>query len=364
VSSTAPWAIEPGAEQEPRVTIWSKLEQLPEPAGASRSGPSSHRKTEFNQTLTPTKIMSSPKVYFGVDVAKASLLLAGPGLQHQLPNNAEGHRQLLALTPAHSHFILESTGGYERDLVLALHAKGRALSVINPRQARDFARAKGRRAKTDPIDALELADYGAKLTPAADLPPSATQQNLWEFSSRRVQLIEARTAELNRLGHLALKKLRTQAETLIRQLDRQIEQLDRWIAELIAADAALQAKAERLQQVQGVGAVTAATILAHVPELGSMNRRQTAHLFGLAPFNADSGQLQGRRHIAGGRAIPRSALYMAAMAAIVHNRHLKDFYHHLLHAGKLKKVALTAVMRKLACLLNHLLKNPDFALAD
>jgi transposase len=308
--------------------------------------------------------MSSQKVYYGVDVAKASLVLAGPGLQHPFPNNAEGHCQLLALTPAHSHFIIESTGGYERDLVLALHAKGRALSVINPRQARDFARAKGRRAKTDPIDALELADYGAKLTPAADVPASASQRQLWEFSSRRVQLIEARTAELNRLEHLSLKKLRTQAETLIRQFDRQIAQLDRWIAELIAADPALQAKAERLQQLQGVGAVTAAILLAHVPELGSMNRRQTAHLFGLAPFNADSGQLHGRRHIAGGRAIPRSALYMAAMVAIVHNRHLKDFYQHLLQAGKLKKVALTAVMRKLACLLNHLLKNPDFALAD
>jgi transposase len=308
--------------------------------------------------------MSSPKVYYGVDVAKASLVLAAPGLCHQIPNTAEGHRQLLTLTPPHSHFIIEATGGYERDLVLALHASGRALSVINPRQTRDFARAKGRRAKTDPIDALELADYGAKLTPLPDVPPSATQQKLWALSSRRVQLIAARTAELNRLEHLTLKKLRTQAQTLIRQFDRQIDQLDRWIAELITADPALQAKAERLQLVEGVGAVTAATLLAHVPELGSMNRRQTAHLFGLAPFNSDSGQLQGSRHIAGGRAIPRSALYMAAMAAIVHNRHLKDFYHHLLQAGKLKKIALTAVMRKLACLLNHLLKNPDFTLAN
>jgi transposase len=308
--------------------------------------------------------MSSPKVYYGVDVAKASLVLAAPGLCHHLPNTAEGHRQLLALTCAHGHFIIESTGGYERALVQALHGKNRALSVINPRQARDFARAKGRRAKTDPIDALELADYGAKLTPAADAPPSASQEQLWELSSRRVQLIEARTAELNRLDHLALKKLRTQAETLIRQFDRQIEKLDQWIAQLIAADPALQAKAERLQLVEGIGAVTAATLLAHVPELGTMNRRQTAHLFGLAPFNADSGQIHGQRHIAGGRAIPRSALYMAAMVSIVHNRHLKDFYQHLLHAGKLKKVALTAVMRKLACLLNHLLKNPNFLLAE
>jgi transposase len=308
--------------------------------------------------------MSSPKVYCGVDVAKASLVLAAPGVRHQIPNTAEGHRQLLALTPAPSHFIIEATGGYERALVLALHASGRALSVVNPRQTRAFARAKGRRAKTDPIDALELADYGAKFTPAADVPPSASQQKLWELSSRRVQLVAARTVELNRLDHLGLKKLRTQAQTLIRQLSRQIAQLDQWIAELIAADSALQAKAERLQQVQGVGAVTAATLLAHVPELGSLSRRQAAHLFGLAPFNSDSGQAQGRRQIAGGRAVPRSALYMTAMVAIVHNRHLKDFYQHLLHTGKLKKVALIAVMRKLACLLNHLLKNPHFALAD
>jgi transposase len=308
--------------------------------------------------------MSSIKVYYGIDVAKATLVLAKPGLQRQFPNTPAGYREILALTPAHSHFIIESTGGYERDLVLALHAKGRALSVINPRQARDFARSKGRRAKTDPIDALELADFGLKLTPAADAPPSATQRTLWELSSRRAQLVEARTAELNRLHHLALKKLLTQAQALIRQFDRQIQQIDDWIAELIAADPDLHAKAERLQQIQGVGAVTAATLLAHVPELGSMNRAQAAHLFGLAPFNSDSGQIHAPRHIAGGRAIPRSALYMSALSAIVHNRHLKDFYHRLLQAGKLKKVALTAVMRKLACLLNHLLKNPDFILAD
>lgn len=307
--------------------------------------------------------MSSPKVYFGIDVAKATLVLAKPGLQRQLPNTPAGHRQILELTPAHSHFIIESTGGYERDLVLWLHAQGRALSVINPRQARDFARSKGRRAKTDPIDALELADFGLKLTPAADRPPSAAQRTLLELSSRRGQLVEARTAELNRLPHLTLKKLITQARALIRQFDRQIQQLDDWIGQLIAADADLQAKADRLQQVQGVGPVTAATLLAHVPELGSLNRGQAAHLFGLAPFNSDSGQIHAPRHIAGGRAAPRSALYMSAMVAIVHNRHLKDFYARLLQAGKLKKVALTAVMRKLACLLNHLLKYPHFILA-
>ena len=174
--------------------------------------------------------MTSSKVYYGIDVAKASLVLAAPGCSHAIPNTAAGHRQVLALTAAASHLIIESTGGYERALVLALHTAGRALSVINPRQARDFARAKGRRAKSDPIDALELADYGAKLTPAADVPPSATQQKLWALSSRRVQLIEARTAELNRQEHLGLKKLRTQAQTLIRTLTRQIAQLDQWIA--------------------------------------------------------------------------------------------------------------------------------------
>lgn len=308
--------------------------------------------------------MSMSKVYFGVDVAKASFVLAAPGLCHQLPNTAAGHRQLLALTPVHAHFIIESTGGYERALALALHAAGRWVSVINPRQARDFARAKGRRAKSDPIDALELADYGAKLTPAPDLPPSASQQRLWELSSRRAQLLTARTAELNRQDHLTLKELRTQARALLRTLSRQIARLDQWIAETIAADPLLQAKAQRLQQIQGVGPLVAATVLAHVPELGHLNRRQAAHLFGLAPFNRDSGQAHGQRHIAGGRAAPRCVLYMAAMVAIVHNRHLKAFYHHLLQAGKLKIVALTAVMRKLACLLNHLLKYPNFTLAN
>ncbi len=364
MSSCASRAFEPGAEPEPRVTIWSKLEQLPEPAGALKPPAELALQDRVQPNLTSDQIMSSSKVYFGIDVAKASFVLAAPGVSHQLPNTPAGYRRVLALTPTQAHFILESTGGYERDLALALHAAGRALSVINPRQARDFARAKGRRAKSDPIDALELADDGAKLTPRADLPPSPAQQRLWELSSRRAQLVAARTAELNRQDHLRLKPLQTQARALLRTLDRQIEQLDQWIAETLAADPLLHAKAQRLQQVQGVGPVVAATVLAHVPELGSLNRRQAAHLFGLAPFNRDSGQLHGPRQIAGGRAAPRAVLYMAAMAAILHNRHLKAFYHHLLQAGKLKLVALTAVMRKLACLLNHLLKNPHFTLAN
>lgn len=307
--------------------------------------------------------MSSLKVYCGIDVAKATLVFAAPKVCQQVPNTPAGHRQILALTPAHSHYIIEATGGYERALVQALHAAGRRLSVVNPRQARCFVHAKGRRAKSDALDARELADYGAKFNPPPQAPVSVAQQKLGELSSRRVQLIAARTAELNRQAHLALKALQTQARALRRQLDRQIAQIDLWIAELLAAHPDLQARAQRLQQVQGVGPVVAATVLAHVPELGSLNRAQAAHLFGLAPFNADSGQFHGRRHIAGGRAIPRCALYMAALSAIVHNRHLKAFYQRLLASGKLKKVALVAVMRKLACLLNHLLKNPHFVLA-
>lgn len=308
--------------------------------------------------------MIPSKVHYGVDVAKATLVLAGPGRYHELPNTPGGHRALLALVPAGAHLILEATGGYERALALALHGAGRALSVINPRQARDFARAKGRRAKSDPIDAAELADYGAKLEPAADTPPSAAQQALWELASRRAQLVAARTAELNRADHLSLKKLRTQARSLLRVLARQIAQLDALIAAALALDPALAARARRLQEVQGVGPTVAAILLAHVPELGTLSRREAAHLLGLAPFDRDSGQQKGARHIAGGRAAPRSALYMAAMVAIVHNRFFKAFYQRLLTAGKLKKVALIAVMRKLACLLNHLLKNPHFALAE
>lgn len=317
-----------------------------------------------NQTHHALKTMTPSKVHYGVDVAKATLVLAGPGLHHELPNTAAGHRALLALLPAGAHLILEATGGYERALALALHQAGRTLSVINPRQARDFARAKGRRAKSDPIDAVELADYGAKLDPSADAPPSAAQQALWELASRRAQLVAARTAELNRQDHLTSKKLCTQARALLRLLARQIAQLDAWIAAALAADELLRTKAARLQEVTGIGPVVAATVLAHVPELGTLSRREAAHLFGLAPFDRDSGQKKGARHIAGGRAAPRSALYMAAMVAIVHNRFFKTFYQRLLTAGKLKKVALIAVMRKLACLLNHLLKNPNFALAE
>lgn len=308
--------------------------------------------------------MSTSQVHYGVDVAKATLLLAGPGLRRELPNTPAGHRQLLALVPAHAHLIIEATGGYERALALALHGAGRTLSVINPAQARHCASARGRRAKSDPLDAEGLADFGARFDPPADAPPSPAQQALWELAGRRSQLIATRTAEINRYEHLTLKKLRTAARGLLRTLEAHLAAIDEQIAATIAANAALAAKAQRLQQVKGIGPVVASTVLAHLPELGTLTRAQAAHLFGLAPFDRDSGQKKGPRHIAGGRAAPRSALYMAAMVAIVHNRFFKTFYQRLLAAGKPKKVALIAVMRKLACLLNHLLKNPDFTLAS
>ena len=308
--------------------------------------------------------MTHSKVYFGVDVAKATLQLCGPGLPGQpLPNTAAGHRALLKLLPANSHVVCEATGGYERAMVCALHQAGRLVSVINPQRTSAAARAAGQRAKSDPIDAAELADYGRRYEPAPTLPLSATQRTLQELVRRRTQLVELQTAETNQLEHLEDPRLCTQARRRLKRLAADLLAIAAWIAHTIKTDAALAAKAARLDAVEGFAATNIAVVLAEVPELGSIPEAQAAHLFGVAPFIRQSGCFKGQSHIGGGRAPARRALYMAALTAIVHNHRLRDLYQRLLARGKPTKVALVAVMRKLACLLNRLLRNPDFQLA-
>jgi len=305
-------------------------------------------------------------VYVGMDVAKATLDLQArtqPRAQsRQFANTSAGQRALVRWlqTLGPTRVVCEPTGGYERAAVEMLQAAGVAVSVVNARQVRDFARAQGRLAKTDRLDAAVLADYGVCLRPPARAALSRAQRQLAELVARRYQVQQLRTAEHNRLEQVSHPAVRRQLQRHVAALDRQLEQIEGWIAELVRADESLAQKVARLCLVVGVGRITAVVLLATLPELGTLNRRQAAALVGVAPFNRDSGSRRGHRLIAGGRAAARRALYMAGLVAAFSNARLRAFYQRLVAAGKAPKVALVAVMRKLIILLNHVLHDPTF----
>lgn len=301
----------------------------------------------------------SSKTYFGVDVCKASLVFSGGDESGQVANNALGQRRLLASLPAGAHLIIEASGGYEREFVAKAHAAGVALSVVNPRQVRDFARGVGRLAKSDPIDAGMLARFGAEVTPPADAVPTAAQLALQELVSARQQLVEERTVLLQQQPQHRIALVRRLDRARLKLLQTQIAQLEAAINCALQEEAALEQKVTRLQHADGVGFITAATCVALCPELGSLSKRQIAALVGVAPYDDDSGPRKGWRHIAGGRPRLRCALYMAALSAIRINPTLRRFYQQLRQRNKPPKVALIAVVRKLAILLNQSLKNPS-----
>ena len=306
---------------------------------------------------------SSPTpTYLGLDVSKHTLEIFGLRRgSPSLPNTPAGHRRLinrLNNLPGPFQVILEPTGGYERAVVAALHQATIPLSVINPRQARDFARAQGLLAKTDRLDARVLAQFGAAIRPAPNPPPSPSVEALVALVRRRDQLEQACRREANRLEHAVHPSVQASHRQLITQLQREIARLEAAIDQLVDHDDDLRGKVGRLEEVKGVGRRTAIGLLAELPELGTVNRKQIAALAGLAPINRDSGTLRGHRFIGGGRPAVRRRLYMAALVASRHNEPLRRFYARLLHAGKAKKCALTAVMRKLLITLNAILKTP------
>lgn len=310
-------------------------------------------------------------IYAGLDVAKATLQFHLCGVSYALHNTTKDHARILRLVAeaeaaarpgTRIQIVLEATGGYEAALVAALHAAQRPVSVIQPARARHFARARAEHAKTDPIDAEVLSAFGEALRPAPTPPPNAAQSHLGVLVGRRAQLIQTRVVELNRAEHYGDKLLRKQSRQHLALLDRQIAECERAIAAQLAADEAMAARAARVQQVPGIGPTVAAVLQAQMPELGTLTDGQAAALAGLAPYNRDSGPHQGLRYIRGGRATVRCALYMASLSTIRHDRILREFYQRLRAAGKVKMVALTAVMRKLVLLLNRLLAKPGFQL--
>jgi len=310
-------------------------------------------------------------IHVGVDVAKLTLQLDPTHLGlAQVDNTTAGLKPLLKAlgklqrkSKATVHLVCEATGGHERLLVEALHQAGIPISVLNAARARAFAKALGKEAKTDAIDALVLTSFGQQMKPAPTIPPTPQQRYLTSLVSRRTQLVDMLVMEKNRLPTHTEPEVLKLAKLTLKHLEAQIAKLEALIAEHTKSTQELQQRVERLCLMQGVGNVTATGLMATLPELGKLNRAQIAALAGVAPRNRDSGNYQGKRTIKGGRAPVRRYLYMAALTASRMNPKLKALYQRLIEKGKPTKVALTAVMRQLLCVLNSLLKNPNFSLA-
>jgi len=304
------------------------------------------------------------KTYIGIDISKLHLDISLNGKASQIPNTEKAIRALLKSLPEDAMLVCESSGGYESLLITLAHTLSRPIARINARQVRDFAKAKGLLAKTDKIDALLLVDFARTFHPQPLSLPDPLQQELSALVKHRSRLLRQITQNQNLAETLCDKKLLAIISKTIAFLQKQVGQLEALMAQKISASPCLSAKVSRLQQVQGIGALTASSLVALMPELGSMSDSQSAALAGLAPFNRDSGQFRGQRHISGGRSCVRCVLYMAALVASRHNPILKTLYLRLLANGKAKKLALTVLMRKLIVLANRLLKNPNFSLAS
>ncbi len=301
--------------------------------------------------------------YVGVDIAKSELVADLSGRSRSFPQTAQGYQDLLLALPIGAHIVCEATGGYERGLVAALHVKRMPVSVVLPRRVRSFAVAQGLLAKTDRIDAVLLSAYGRACEPRLHVEVPPKLQELSSLVRARQATVERMSLEDNYAEHLVGTLLVCHADQRKKLVRKQLDELDHAIEVLIASDPVLAKKCARLEQVNGVGRVTAWTMLSEMPELGTLAKGEAGALVGVAPHPNESGQRRGPRRIAGGRAAARRVLYMAAISASQHNAVLKAFYQRLRASGKGGKVALVAVMRKLVELFNLLLKNDAFLLA-
>ncbi len=301
----------------------------------------------------------SPLVFVGIDVSQVRLDIAvRPGTSFSITHDESAItalvQQLCALSP--TLIVLEATGGMEIPLTSALATAGLPVVVVNPRQVRDFAKASGRLAKTDALDAQVLAQFAEVMRPQPRPLPDAEARALAALLTRRRQLVEMLTAEKNRLLS-ASSPIRKRVRTHIVWLERELEHTNTDLAEAIRQSPVWREKGELLQSVPGVGPVLTSTLLASLPELGTLTHKQIAALVGVAPLNRDSGTLRGRRTVWGGRAQVRAVLYMGAIVAARFNPVIRVFYRRLQRAGKAKKVALTACMHKLLTILNAMLKH-------
>jgi transposase len=301
------------------------------------------------------------EVFIGVDVCKPrlDLMILPTGEILEFENSVKGIKQFVKHVKKLKPTLItcEYTGGLEQPLLIACTEAGLPIAVINPKQARDFARAMGKHAKTDAIDAAMLAEFAARMRPSITVPSSEHIRALEAIIARRRQLLEMKTMERNRLGSTREVNARASIEAVIAFLEQQEHDLDDQILELVRSDSELKALDVLLQSVPGVGPVVSATLLSSLPELGFAANSRLSALVGVAPMNHDSGSFRGMRFIRGGRGNVRAALYMAVQSAVRFNPALKVVYDRLVAAGKAKKVALVACMRKLLGILNAVVRD-------
>ena len=303
--------------------------------------------------------MNKERTYIGVDVSKENLDIAVTASKQKwrINNNPSGIIRAVEIVRdmAPALVVFEATGGLEISFWYALTEAGIDAAPVNPRQIREFARAKGRLAKTDTIDAQIIAQYGQAMQPKPQ--PFPDTQELKEIITRRSQLVEMIAAEKNRLKAARRTRIQQDIKTNIEWLKSRLDGVDKDLDQTIMSNPEWREKYTLLESTPGIGPTTAASLVSEFPELGSLNRHQVAALAGVAPLNRDSGVMRGRRTVWGGRIRVRRALYMATLVATRYNSAIKAFYQRLCASGKPKKVALTACMRKLLIILNSLLKH-------
>lgn len=302
------------------------------------------------------------KIYIGIDVSKALLDIfnGDTASYHQFDNSTPGIKKLMSAVKKYKKdqilFTLESTGGYEKLTAKTLIKNGFSVAVINPRIIRDFAKASGKLAKTDKIDAKIIAAYAETMKPDSRFIFNENQAEIHELSTRRAQLVAMIIAEKNRLDKVSGKIKKSILRT-IKYLEKELAEIDKQLKSSVMADETFTQKQALLMSVKGIGEKTATALIAYLPELGLLEERQITALAGLAPFNCDSGKMRGKRMIWGGRSTVRTALYMATIAATRSNSIIRTFYQRLVSAGKPKMVALTACMRKLIIITNAMVRN-------
>lgn len=300
------------------------------------------------------------EIFVGIDVGKSWLDIAIWGSEEmwQVSNDASGVDKivdrLVQLAP--TLVVVEATGGYEQLVVQGMLLKNLPVAVANPTRVRALSKAIGKLAKTDVIDARLIAEYAFKIHPEAMAPQEASQMRLKALVSRREQLVDMRTAELNRLG-TAHSSMKTDVREHIEWVSQRIQLLEDEIKTLLASLPELKALADRLDTIPGVGFITAVSVVVDMPELGQLDRQKIAALAGLAPFNRDSGQKRGKRRIFGGRKGVRRVLYMACLSAMIHNPIIRAMYKRLTEKGKIFKVAITACMRKMLTIMNAMIRD-------
>ncbi len=312
-----------------------------------------------SQQIQPPQ--TNPSRFIGIDVSKATLDVAvrPQGTVWQVPNDEVGQAELLArfIELAPTLVVLEATGGYELPVAGALAGAGLPVAIVNPRQVRDFAKATGRLAKTDRLDAALLAQFAEAIRPEPRALPDALTQQFSALVERRRQVVQMVTAERNRLQATRSPAVRRHIQAHLEWLTNQLHELEAELRQAIETSPIWQAQRDLLCSVPGIGPTLAAVLLADLPELGTLSAKHLAALVGVAPLNRDSGTHSGHRIVWGGRAGVRAALYMAALVATRYNPLLRAFYLRLVERGKPKKVALTACMHKLLTVLNAMVKH-------